>query len=74
MLRMNREFMEYRRATYPDTPLLEFKKTDTYVCAHRGVDALEDEEDDEEVFEMRNMISRSARLISLQGLTFDRIE
>ena len=47
MLRMNHEFIEYMRTTYPDTPLSEFKESDTYVCAHRGVDALEDEEDDE---------------------------
>jgi hypothetical protein len=28
MIRMNREFMEYMRATYPDTPLSEFKSAD----------------------------------------------
>ena len=47
MLRMNREFMEYMRATYPNTPLLEFKTTDVYVRVHGGVDALDDDEDDE---------------------------
>ena len=47
MLRMNREFMEYMRATYPNTPLLEFKAADPYVCVHGGVDALDDDEDDE---------------------------
>jgi len=29
MLRMNRGFMEYMRASYPDTPLSEFKSDDT---------------------------------------------
>ena len=33
MLRMNREFMEYMRSTFPDTPLSEFKAADTYVRA-----------------------------------------
>jgi hypothetical protein len=47
MLRMNREFMEYMRTSYPYTPLSEFKTTDTYVFAHRGVEALVDDEDDE---------------------------
>ena len=46
MLRMNREFMEYMRASYPDTPLSEFKAVDTYVRAHGGVETLEDDEDD----------------------------
>ncbi len=31
MLRMNHGFMEYMRKTYPNTPLSEFKVTDTYV-------------------------------------------
>ena len=47
MLRMNREFMEYMRASYPDTPLSEFKTADTYVCGRGGVEALDDDEDDE---------------------------
>ena len=47
MLRMNREFMEYMRASYPDTPLSEFKAVDTYVRAHGGVEALDDDDDDE---------------------------
>ena len=47
MLRMNREFMEYMRASYPDTPLSEFRVVDTYVRAHGGVETLEDDEDDE---------------------------
>jgi hypothetical protein len=47
MLRMNREFMEYMRASYPDTQLSEFEVTDTYVRAHGGVQALDDDEDDE---------------------------
>ena len=47
MLRMNREFMEYMRASYPDTPLSEFKVADTYVRARGGVDTLDDDEDDE---------------------------
>jgi hypothetical protein len=47
MLRMNDEFMEYMRASYPDTPLSEFKTTDTYVHDHGGVDPLDDDEDDE---------------------------
>jgi hypothetical protein len=28
MFRMNHEFMEYMRSTYPDTPLSEFKSPD----------------------------------------------
>ena len=47
MLRMNHEFMEYMRASYPDTPLSEFKTVDTYVRAHGGVEALDDDDDDE---------------------------
>jgi hypothetical protein len=47
MLRMNREFMEYMRASYPDTPLSEFRAVDTYVRDHGGLEALEDDEDDE---------------------------
>ncbi len=47
MLRMNCEFMEYMRASYPDTPLSEFKAADTYVRAHGVVDALDDDEDHE---------------------------
>ena len=47
MLRMNREFMEYMRETYPSTPLSEFNTADTYVCVHGGVHALDDDEDDE---------------------------
>jgi hypothetical protein len=48
MLLMNREFMEYMRASYPDTPLSEFKAADTYVRAHGGVEGLDDDEDDED--------------------------
>jgi len=47
MLRMNPVFMEYMRVSYPNTPLSEFKEADTYVRAHGGVEALEDDEDDE---------------------------
>ena len=47
ILRMNPEFMEYMRASYPDTPLSEFKVADTYVRAHGGLDTLDDDEDDE---------------------------
>ena len=47
MLRMNRHFMEYMRASYPDTPLSEFRAVDTYVRDHGGLQALEDDEDDE---------------------------
>ena len=47
MLRMNGEFMEYMRASYPDTSSSEFKEADTYVCAHGGVEALDDDENDE---------------------------
>jgi hypothetical protein len=31
MLRMNHEFMEYMRVSYPDTPLSDFRAADTYV-------------------------------------------
>jgi hypothetical protein len=41
---MNREFMEYMRASYPDTPSSEFKVVDTYVCVHGGVEDLEEDE------------------------------
>jgi hypothetical protein len=47
MLRMNREFTEYMRPSYQDTPLSEFRTVDTYVRAHGGVETLEDDEDDE---------------------------
>ena len=47
MFRMNHEFMEYMRTSYPDTPLSEFKETDTYVHAHGGVHVLDDDEDDD---------------------------
>ena len=47
MLRMNHEFMEYMRSSYPDTPLSEFKVDDTYVHDHGGLDVLDDDEDDE---------------------------
>ncbi len=45
MFRMNREFMEYMRASYPDTPLSDFRAADTYVRAHGGVQTLDDDED-----------------------------
>ena len=47
ILRMNHEFMEYMRVSYPDTPLSEFKVADTYVRDHGGLDTLDDDEDDE---------------------------
>ena len=47
MLRMNREFMEYMRESYPDTPLSDFRVADTYVHAHGGVQTLDDDDDDE---------------------------
>ena len=47
ILRMNHEFMEYMRASYPDTPLSEFKVSDVYVRAHGGFETLDDDEDDE---------------------------
>jgi len=47
MIRMNHEFMEYMRVTYPDTPLSEFKEVDTYVHTRGGVQTLDDDEDDE---------------------------
>ena len=46
MLRMNRGFMEYKRKTYPNIPLSEFKTADTYVLTH-GLDALVDDEEEE---------------------------
>ena len=47
ILRMNHEFMEYMRVSYPDTPLSEFKGADACVRVHGGFDALDDDEDDE---------------------------
>jgi hypothetical protein len=51
MFRINHEFKEYMRVSYPDTPgedpSSEFKTVDTYVCDHGGVETLEDDEDDE---------------------------
>jgi len=47
MIHMNRDFMKYMRATYPDTPLSEFKAVDTYVCDRGGVETLDDDEDDQ---------------------------
>jgi hypothetical protein len=47
MVRMNREFMEYMRSSYPDTPLSDFKTVDTYVHTHGGFVTLDDDEDDE---------------------------
>ncbi len=40
--------MEYMRTSYPDTPLSEFKVSDTYVRAHGDVGGLDDDEDDED--------------------------
>ncbi len=44
---LNHGFMEYMRASYPDTLLSEFKVTDTHVHSHGGVGGLDDDEDDE---------------------------
>jgi hypothetical protein len=44
---MNHEFMEYMRATCPDTPLSEFKTADTYVRTRGGLEPLDDDEDDD---------------------------
>ena len=74
MLRMNLDFIEYMRVSYPDTPLSAFKEAETYVRAPGELDPLDDDEDDEKVFEMREKITRPERLISLQELTFDRIQ
>jgi hypothetical protein len=38
MFRMNHEFMEYMRVTYPDIPLSEFKEADTYVHTRGGLE------------------------------------
>ena len=38
LFRMNHEFMEYMRTSYPDTPLSELKAPDTYVHTHGGED------------------------------------
>jgi hypothetical protein len=48
ILRMNHEFMEYMRVTYPNTPLSDFKSPDVYVKHHGGLDVLEVDEEDEE--------------------------
>ena len=66
ILRMNHDFMEYMRVSYPDSPWSEFKVVDTYVHTHGRVDDLDDDEDDEQVFEMKKKITWSERLISLQ--------
>ncbi len=47
ILHMNHEFMEYMRVSYPDTPLSEFKAADTYVRTRGGLEALDDDEDDD---------------------------
>ena len=47
MFRMNHEFMEYMRTSYPDTPLSDFRAADTYVSDHGGVQTLDDDDDDE---------------------------
>ncbi len=60
--------------SYKDTPLSKFKTVDTYVRVHGGVETLEDDKDDEKVCEMRKKICRSEILVSVQGLTFDRIQ
>ena len=47
ILRMNHEFMEYMRITYPDTPLSDsVKSADTYVRDHGGLDFLDDEDEE----------------------------
>ena len=48
MLRMNREFMEYMRVTYPNTPSSDFKVTDVYVQNNGGLGDLEEDEENEE--------------------------
>jgi hypothetical protein len=45
---MLREFMEYMRDTYPNTPLSDFKSVDAYVQRNGGLDTLEEDEEDEE--------------------------
>jgi hypothetical protein len=40
--------MEYMRETYPNTPMSDFKEVDAYVQSHGGLDALEEDEEDEE--------------------------
>jgi hypothetical protein len=47
ILRMNHEFMKYMGVSYPDTPLSEFKSTDTYDPSHGGVETVDDDEDHE---------------------------
>jgi hypothetical protein len=44
---MNHEFMEYMRASFPDTPLSEFKAADTYVRARGGLEVFDDDEEDD---------------------------
>jgi len=48
ILRMNHEFMQYMRVSYPDTPLSEFRTVDTYVRDHGGLEDLEDDDSDDE--------------------------
>ena len=43
MIRMNHEFIEYMRTSYPDIPLAEFKSADTYVRARGGVESLDED-------------------------------
>ncbi len=44
---MLREFIEYMRSTYPNTPLSDFKPV-VYVQSNGGLDSLEEGEEDEE--------------------------
>ena len=48
ILRMSREFNEYMRVTYPNTPLSDFKSPDVYVKSNEGLDPLEEDQEDQE--------------------------
>ena len=45
---MNHEFMDNMRVTYPNTPLSDLEASDEYVQSNGGLDALEEDEEDEE--------------------------
>ena len=47
-VRMNHEFIEYLKVTYPNTPLSDFKSVDTCVKNNGGLDTPSLQEDEED--------------------------